>query len=315
LHLRFVRYRPEARAVAGRVVVPQRVTSRKPELKSAQRRALVALEAEPGASLTRTEYERLTGVGRSQAAYDLAELVSAGLLVRVGGGRATRYLLAHEPASKRHWTPDRIRHELRAFCAGRSEWPTANEFKRAGHGDLYVAASRYGGIAHWAEELGLERVDHSRAAAPATHAPLRARLAWGVAGALAAGSLAAAAVAAVVATPHFGPSPKGGTGETAGLQASPWIVHPWLHTARATASPTPPRHFHAVTRAHVTRPTTRPSGTQASLAQQRTLVSEPRTLVSEPVQTGPAGSSSDSPAPLPAPAGASAPSPLQAPGR
>src|SRR5581483_12041152 len=59
LHARFVRYGPWARAVAGRVVVPQRVTSGTSELKPAQRRALFALESEPGTSLTRSEYQRL----------------------------------------------------------------------------------------------------------------------------------------------------------------------------------------------------------------------------------------------------------------
>ena len=130
-HPRFVRYRAGARAVSGRVVVPQRVTSSTSELKPAQRRALMALESEPGASLTRGEYERLTGAGRSQAAYDLSELVSAGLFVRVGGGRSTRYVLAHEPAlaaalDSRPHSP-RARRVLRH----RSAWPTASEFKTA----------------------------------------------------------------------------------------------------------------------------------------------------------------------------------------
>ena len=219
--------------------MPQRATSGKPELKSAQRRALVALESEPGAFLTRTEYERLTGAGRSQAAYDLSELVSAGLLVRVGGGRSTRYVLAHEPASKRHWTPDRIRRELAAFCADRGAWPTANEFKAAGRGDLYVAASRYGGVAHWADELGLARGDRSHAAARPARAPLRSRLAWGFAGARTAGSLAAAALAGVVAIHQFGSSPQVGASAPPGLRSASWIVHPWLHAPRAAARERP----------------------------------------------------------------------------
>ena len=65
------------------------------QLKRTQQRALAALAAAGGSKeLSRGEYEELAGVGRSQAAYDLAELVEAGILRRVGGGRATRYRLA-----------------------------------------------------------------------------------------------------------------------------------------------------------------------------------------------------------------------------
>lgn len=312
--LRFLRYRQWTRAVAGRMVVPQRVTSGKPQLKSAQRRALLALESEPGASLTRSEYERLTGVGRSQAAYDLSELVSAGLFVRVGGGRSTRYVLAHEPASKRHWTPDRIRRELETFCAHRSAWPTANEFKSAGRGDLYVAASRYGGIAHWAEELGLPRLDRSHTALT-TRAPLRNRLAWGFAGALAAGSLAAAALAGVVAIHHFGTSPKAGAEAAAGLQSSSWIVHPWLDAPRggATRASASARHSHAVTRRHVTTHVTTPRQTFVSEPTQAVSSAHPPAATSgTPAATAAQG---NGPAPLPAPTGGSAPGPLKAPGR
>ena len=52
------------------------------------------------------------------------------------------------------WTSERIRTELSAFCDELGGWPRASEFKEAGRGDLYLAASRYGGIDHWADELG-----------------------------------------------------------------------------------------------------------------------------------------------------------------
>lgn len=319
-HPRFVRYGAWARAVAGRVVLPQRVTSSSsPQLKPAQRRALLALESEPGASLTRSEYERLTGAGRSQAAYDLSELVSAGLFVRVGGGRSTRYVLAHEPASQRRWTPDRIRRELYMFCANRSAWPTASEFKTAGRGDLYVAASRYGGVAHWANELGLERIDRSRAEATAARVPLRSRLAWALAGALASGALAAAAVTAIVATHQFGSGGTTGAKASVETQSSPRIVHeslqPLHNASTPAAAPHPPR-----VRRHVTRPPTKSiSHGQSTPAQKTSLVSEPLQTVSE--RTTPPTSQtlaavaaqSGGAAPLPAPTGASAPSPLRAP--
>lgn len=309
---RIVRYGAWGRAVAGRVVVPQRVTSGAPELKSAQRRALLALESEPGTSLTRSEYERLTGVGRSQAAYDLSELVSAGRLVRVGGGRSTRYVLAHEPASQRRWTPDRIRRELEAFCADRSGWPTASEFKTAGRGDLYVAASRYGGVAYWANELGLDRSDRSRTTVVSTRAPLRSRLAWSFAGALAAGALAAAAVTAVIVTHRLGSSGKTGATASASLQSSHRIFDEPLRLPRATAT----GHAHAVTRPRVTRPASRAPSTpaqQGSLVSEHVQTSSPHTASPTGHRVVAAASNSGSPAPLPAPSGASAPSALQAP--
>src|SRR5919198_410792 len=116
------------------------------ELKPAQQAALGALASGDATDLTRARYEELTGVSRSQAAYDLAELVEAGLLVRVGAGRATRYRLAAAGESgRRRWTDERIRTELSSFCADRMTWPSAAEVRSAGRSDLYVAASRYGG--------------------------------------------------------------------------------------------------------------------------------------------------------------------------
>jgi DNA-binding transcriptional ArsR family regulator len=128
------------------------------DLKPAQYAALTALDDGSAEQLTRGQYEQLTGVSRSQAAYDLAELVEAGLVERVGSGRATRYRLPRRAQpSQRHWTNERIRAALAEFCADRMAWPSAGEFKAAGHGDLYVAASRYGGIGFWASELGFSR--------------------------------------------------------------------------------------------------------------------------------------------------------------
>src|ERR687888_346749 len=100
------------------------------ELKPAQQAALGALASGDATDLTRARYEELTGVSRSQAAYDLAELVEAGLLVRVGAGRATRYRLAAAGESgRRRWTHERIRTELSSFCADRMTWPSAAEFR------------------------------------------------------------------------------------------------------------------------------------------------------------------------------------------
>jgi hypothetical protein len=57
----------------------------------------------------------------------------------------------------RHWTDERIRQELEQFCVGRAVWPAEREFLNAGLGSLYRAASRSGGIPHWADVLGLPR--------------------------------------------------------------------------------------------------------------------------------------------------------------
>jgi hypothetical protein len=133
------------------------------QLKPSQRLALDALARADATDLTRARYEELTGVSRSQAAYDLAELVEAGLLVKVGAGRATRYRLAQAADSgRRRWTDERIRTELSSFCADRTTWPSAAEFKAAGRSDLYVAASRYGGIGFWSAQLGFPRVERRR---------------------------------------------------------------------------------------------------------------------------------------------------------
>jgi DNA-binding transcriptional ArsR family regulator len=128
------------------------------ELKPAQRDALAALNEGTAEEVTRGQYQQLTGVSRSQAAYDLAELVEAGLVERLGGGRSTRYRLPRRSQrSQRHWTNERIRAALVDFCGSRTTWPSAGDFKAAGHSDLYVAASRYGGIGFWAGELGFSR--------------------------------------------------------------------------------------------------------------------------------------------------------------
>jgi len=153
--------------------VPPRTTART-QLKPAQQRVLAALEQTGGSQLTRGRYEEIAGVSRSQAAYDIAELVEAGVLERIGGGRSTRYRLTRRQSGKRRWTPERIRSSLEAFCAGRKSWPSAGEFKAAGRGDLYVAASRYGGVAFWSSELGFggERTARRRWRLP--RLPLRA---------------------------------------------------------------------------------------------------------------------------------------------
>jgi DNA-binding transcriptional ArsR family regulator len=275
------------------------------QLKPTQQQAVAALTADPASELTRGEYEELARVSRSQAAYDLAELVEAGLIERVGKGRATRYRLAREGGTQRHWTNDRIRDELEAFCEGREAWPSAADFKAAGRGDLYVAASRYGGIAHWVEVLGFARSAPTPTASPQP-STLRAKLKWAGAGALAALGLAAVGAAVVVS---FDRHDAGRTTQAAQAQAAmaDESLHPRATTSQAHIIRTSHvRHARKVRRhpAHASpaKTSSAAAGTTATsgVAGVRTFSSFTSATPSYPT-------------PLPAPTGGSAPPPLKAP--
>jgi hypothetical protein len=280
------------------------------KLKPTQQRAVASLNADPVSTLTRGQYEKLTGVSRSQAAYDLAELVEAGILERVGNGRATRYRLARGGGTQRHWTNDRIHRELEAFCADRQTWPSAAEFKATGRGDLYVAASRYGGIAHWAEALGFVRSVAIVAETPQP-SPRLAKLKWAGAGALAALGIAAAGGAILINLDSHGSS------SARAVQApevvSERMTDESLHSVPATA------------RKARTRPVSR-TLRQAPKARRHRAHASPAEASSAPAHTIATSGVSETrsfsaytpaspsrPAPLPAPSGGSAPPPLKAP--
>src|ERR671934_25711 len=251
------------------------------QLKPAQQRAVSALTADPASELTRGQYEQLAGVSRSQAAYDLAELVEVGLLDRVGNGRATRYRLAREGGAQRHWTSDRIRTELEAFCAGRNAWPSAADFKAAGRGDLYVAASRYGGIGHWAEALGFERSPHGASPAPEP-SPVRAKLAWAGGGALAALAVAVAVGAVVVtATRHAAAPVAKARHGVLNAQANKPATRP----ARSSAKKTRPTHARKAQRQRAAHPTltrrSRPTSARAVFASATTQQTSSAPAVAE----------------------------------
>src|SRR5919204_903929 len=287
------------------------------QLKPAQQRAVSALTADPASELTRGQYEQLAGVSRSQAAYDLAELVEVGLLDRVGNGRATRYRLAREGGAQRHWTSDRIRTELEAFCAGRNAWPSAADFKAAGRGDLYVAASRYGGIGHWAEALGFERSPQGASPAPEPEpSPARAKLAWAGGGALVALAVAVAVGAIVVTATRRHPAAPVAKARHGALSAE--AKKQTTRPARSTAKKAAPSHVRKVRRQRAHHPTLRtrlrPTSSRAVRASRTTeqpsstsVVAETRTFSAvTPTHTS-------GPAPLPAPSGSSPPNPLKAP--
>ena len=245
-------------------------------LKPAQKRAVDALADGTYGELTRGAYEQLTGMSRSQAAYDLADLVEAGVLDRVGSGRATRYRLPGRnggPAA-RHWTDELIRAELERFCAGRSDWPSATEFKAAGHWDLYVAASRYGGVKFWVSELGFPRV---------TVAPRRRRfrsVSFATVGAV-TGALAVAGIASLI-WPSARPS----------LLSTP---DPKIVVEQQVKTPA-----HAARRStHVTRRAKRSGGTQARRAARVVASSVRQTPVTQRAATSPAPPPASPPPPAP----------------
>jgi hypothetical protein len=194
-------------------------------LKPAQERVLAEMSARADEAFTRAEYETVAHVSRSQAAYDLAELVKLGLVERLGSGRATRYRVARPGAGRRRkWTPERIRAELEEFCDELEEWPRASEFREAGRGDLYLAASRYGGIDHWAEELGFVEVEEPEPAPEPEPAAPRRR--FGLVGA----ALATAAVVALLSLVFVG-------GDTTPVREQSRAVAPLRLSPDATAAP------------------------------------------------------------------------------
>ena len=316
-------------AITGRLgegAVPQQRSTDNFELKPAQQRVLGVLKSEGTSRLTRARYEELSGVSRSQAAYDLAELVEHGILERIGSGRATRYRIVHASApgrnGRRRWTQERIRAALDEFCAGRDAWPSAREFKEAGRFDLYVAASRYGGIRFWTSELGL-----AREAQPAPPAPprrrrtFRPRLQWVPAAAVAALALAIAGSTQVRFAPH-----SGSVFEAAPPQivAGPSLKPPTARERARQAQPVRRTVRRAKPQAHAARTapartlSTPSASTQLASVQTSATTSSAPAQSTEPARTTystPTPASSSNPAPLPAPSGGSTRQPLPPPSR
>jgi hypothetical protein len=299
--------------------VRQNGSTARNELKRTQELVLDVLRADTATPLTRARYQEIAGVSRSQAAYDLAELVQAGILERVGAGPATRYrLVDSQPDDRRRWTNERIRSALQEFCAEREAWPSAREFKEGGRHDLYVAASRYGGVAFWAKELGFARPGRPPAPTRVPALPRRRlRLRWTAEAATVAVALAVAGVS---------------------------LLHPWDTTNGLQRSATsPPQARGPVAAVHVT-------GERSAAARQAVKQAKPPKEANRPIRRSPSGTSStatsqlivqrtssvpthvsnteatntrsaqqpvdsSTPAPLRAPTGSGAPSPIPPPGK
>jgi DNA-binding Lrp family transcriptional regulator len=297
--------------------VPQRASKSRVELKPTQERVLAVLAEDGSGRLTRGRYEEIAGVSRSQAAYDLAELVTAGILERVGGGRATTYRLVRRvrPPGQRHWTNERIRAALEEFCASRKTWPSASEFKAEGRSDLYVAASRYGGIGAWATKLGFAQP--SRATTPEAAArSWRPRLGWAAGGAGIAAALLAAAGTAIVrgdAPAHDVAARQSASGSVPIQQSAParpeLKVRSRTATAKTKATPARKMRRHARSSSPGTPSPGAPPGDQAELVVAKvstptySSVSTPRQDVAQRTTS----STSAGPAPLPPPSGAGTP--------
>jgi Fic family protein len=133
-------------------------------LSAGQERALTALRLQGRREFTRREYEDAAKVSRSTAGQDLSDLVRHGLLGTHGRGPSTRYVFTAAAAPKRRttspgrppkWTDAVIEAELRKFLSGRPRWPSPSEFRSAGQGALYAAATKAGGVARWRRIVGL----------------------------------------------------------------------------------------------------------------------------------------------------------------
>jgi Fic family protein len=132
------------------------------QLTPSQQRALTRLRIEGLREFKRGEYEHAAGVGRTTAITDLQTLVRHGVLRVRGQGPSTRYALpgalqpenSERPGRPRRWTDALIERELRTYLDDHVDWPRPAEFYAAGRSDLYMAASRHGGIARWRQILG-----------------------------------------------------------------------------------------------------------------------------------------------------------------
>jgi hypothetical protein len=61
----------------------------------------------------------------------------------------------HDIGGRTYWTEEHLRSELRFLCAGRTSFPTTAEFRSMGRGGMLRAMQMRGGVARWADELGL----------------------------------------------------------------------------------------------------------------------------------------------------------------
>ena len=274
------------------------------ELKPAQRDALAALNEGTAEELTRGQYQQLTGVSRSQAAYDLAELVQAGLVERLGGGRSTRYRLPRRRSPPSATGQRANSSRLVEFCGSRTTWPSAGDFKAAGHTDLYVAASRYGGIGFWAADPRVLPAGPS-GAAPSANALLPAALALAAVATVSAAVLLGGAGAVFQHNRHApaGRAVAAPDNRTATRDA---VSTPRPSVTRAKTKPARPIRRRVRRVSPPVRPNTSQSGRELAVQVVRTPAA-PATSTATQRPSTPSRSGGGGPAPLPAPSSDSAP--------
>jgi cell filamentation protein, protein adenylyltransferase len=132
------------------------------QLSASQQRAVTGLRLQGRREFSRRDYEEAAAVSRSAANEDLQMLAIHGVVEVLGAGPRTRYAFSGAVEARRSmgagrptkWTDTLIEVELRAFLSDRSEWPSPEEFRAAGRGPLYAAASRAGGIKRWRQNVG-----------------------------------------------------------------------------------------------------------------------------------------------------------------
>jgi DNA-binding Lrp family transcriptional regulator len=285
-------------------------------LKVTQERVLDALRMDGATPLTRARYQEIAGVSRSQAAYDLAELVEAGILERFGAGPATRYRLADfRPDDRRRWTNERIRSALQEFCAGREAWPSAREFKGAGHHDLYVAASRYGGIPFWAKELGFARPGRrpapTRIVAPSRRR--RPRMRWTAEAAAMAVALGVAGVS-VLHPWNTSSDLRSGAASAPNPRGPVTVVHVKEKGSATTVKVKPPAKAKQLAQARRAPSRSGTSSATNQLVVQRTRSVPSHVSSQRKTTTTSASVASSTRAPMQAPTASAAPSPLPPPG-
>jgi len=130
------------------------------QLSASQERGLVQINLTGLTEFRRVDYERLAEVNRSKANRDLGRLEDAKLIVRRGKSAAVRYRLRGQAREenrgrRREWTDERIERQLKELCRGRTNWPSVEDFRRAGKMPLYEAVRRHGGSSFWAKKAGV----------------------------------------------------------------------------------------------------------------------------------------------------------------
>ncbi len=133
-------------------------------LSAGQERGIATLRIAGRRKFTRRDYEEAAGLGRTAANDDLKELVQHGVIVPRGAGSARRY--AFSAAAPTQAVGSRRGRPLGGTTRGSNRSSGASflpaqpgrrvrSFANAGHGDLYAAASRSGGIPRWRRTFGL----------------------------------------------------------------------------------------------------------------------------------------------------------------